>query len=103
MDVVGGVAIADGTHAKALIGIDDHSRIVRARVMAPERTSAVWRQAWTPWPLARRRRARMARLPHAVNRMEPRPQRIRDPRRRATAGRPAGRHRSFIDNDQDFH
>jgi hypothetical protein len=47
MDVVGGFALADGTHAKALIGIDGHSRIVCARVMAAECTSAVWRQAWT--------------------------------------------------------
>lgn len=42
MDVVGGFAIADGTSAKALTGIDDHSRMcVCARLMARERTRAV--------------------------------------------------------------
>jgi transposase InsO family protein len=42
MDVVGGFALADGTHAKALTGIDDHSRMcVCARLMARERTRAV--------------------------------------------------------------
>jgi transposase InsO family protein len=42
MDVVGGFALADGTHAKALTGIDDHSRMcVSARLMAAERTRAV--------------------------------------------------------------
>jgi transposase InsO family protein len=42
MDVVGGFALADGTHAKALTGIDDHSRMcVSARLMARERTRAV--------------------------------------------------------------
>jgi hypothetical protein len=42
MEVVGGFALADGTHAKALIGIDDHSRMrVSARLMARERTRAV--------------------------------------------------------------
>lgn len=42
MDVVGGFALADGTSAKALTGIDDHSRMcVCARVMARERTRAV--------------------------------------------------------------
>lgn len=42
MDVVGGVALADGTSAKVLTGIDDHSRMcVCATVMARERTRAV--------------------------------------------------------------
>jgi transposase InsO family protein len=42
MDIVGGFALADGTHAKALTGIDDHSRMcVCARLMARERTRAV--------------------------------------------------------------
>ena len=42
MDVVGGFALADGTSAKALTGIDDHSRMcVSARLMARERTRAV--------------------------------------------------------------
>ena len=42
MDVVGGFALADGTCAKALTGIDDHSRMcVAARLMAAERTRAV--------------------------------------------------------------
>ncbi len=42
MDVVGGFPLADGTSAKALTGIDDHSRMcVCARVMAAERTRAV--------------------------------------------------------------
>lgn len=42
MDVVGGFALADGTSAKALTGIDDHSRMcVCARLMARERTRAV--------------------------------------------------------------
>jgi transposase InsO family protein len=42
MDVVGGFALADGTSAKALTGIDDHSRLcVCARLMARERTRAV--------------------------------------------------------------
>jgi transposase InsO family protein len=42
MDVVGGFPIADGTSAKVLTGIDDHSRMcVCARVMARERTRAV--------------------------------------------------------------
>ncbi len=39
---VGGFALADGTHAKALTGIDDHSRFcVSARLMPAERTRAV--------------------------------------------------------------
>jgi hypothetical protein len=43
MDVVGGFALADGTHAKALTGIDDHSRMcVCARLMARERSLSVW-------------------------------------------------------------
>ncbi len=42
MDVVGGFPLADGTWAKALTGIDDHSRMcVCARLMARERTRAV--------------------------------------------------------------
>lgn len=42
MDVVGGVPLADGTSAKVLTGIDDHSRMcVCATVMARERTRAV--------------------------------------------------------------
>jgi transposase InsO family protein len=42
MDVVGGFPIADGSSAKVLTGVDDHSRMcVCARVMAAERTRAV--------------------------------------------------------------
>jgi hypothetical protein len=42
MDIVGGFALADGTHAKALTGIDDHSRMcICARLMNRERTRAV--------------------------------------------------------------
>jgi transposase InsO family protein len=42
MDVVGGLLIADGTSAKVLTGIDDHSRFcVAASVMARERTQPV--------------------------------------------------------------
>jgi transposase InsO family protein len=42
MDVVGGFALADGSHAKALTGIDDHSRFcVSARLMPRERTQLV--------------------------------------------------------------
>lgn len=42
LDVVGGFPIADGTSAKALTGLDDHSRLcVSARLMAAERTRAV--------------------------------------------------------------
>jgi transposase InsO family protein len=42
MDIVGGFPLADGTSAKALTGIDDHSRMcVTARLMARERTRAV--------------------------------------------------------------
>ena len=42
MDVVGGFLLADGSHAKALTGIDDHSRFcVSARLMLAERTRAV--------------------------------------------------------------
>ena len=42
MDIVGGFPLADGTSAKALTGIDDHSRMcVAARLMARERTGAV--------------------------------------------------------------
>jgi transposase InsO family protein len=42
MDVVGGFLLADGSHAKALTGVDDHSRFcVSARLMARERTRAV--------------------------------------------------------------
>jgi transposase InsO family protein len=42
MDIVGGFPLADGTSAKALTGIDDHSRMcVAARLMARERTRPV--------------------------------------------------------------
>ncbi|OHU26390.1 IS481 family transposase [Mycobacteroides chelonae] len=42
MDVVGGFPLADGSCAKALTGVDDHSRMcVCARLMARERTRAV--------------------------------------------------------------
>ncbi len=42
MDVVGGFLLADGSHAKALTGIDDHSRFcVCAALMARERTRPV--------------------------------------------------------------
>ena len=42
MDVVGGFPLADGSCAKALTGIDDHSRLcVSAKLMARERTRAV--------------------------------------------------------------
>ena len=42
MDVVGGFPLADGTCAKALTGIDDHSRMcVCAQLMSRERTRAV--------------------------------------------------------------
>jgi transposase InsO family protein len=42
MDVVGGFHLADGTSAKALTGVDDHSRFcVSARLMQRERTQPV--------------------------------------------------------------
>jgi transposase InsO family protein len=42
MDVVGGFVLADGTSAKALTGVDDHSRFcVSAKLMRRERTRAV--------------------------------------------------------------
>jgi transposase InsO family protein len=42
MDVVGGFLIADNSRAKALTGIDDHSRMcVSAKLMAAERTRLV--------------------------------------------------------------
>jgi transposase InsO family protein len=42
MDVVGGVLLADGTTAKVLTGVDDHSRYcVSVRVMPRERTQLV--------------------------------------------------------------
>jgi transposase InsO family protein len=42
MDVVGGFLLADGSHAKALTGVDDHSRFcVSARLMSRERTRAI--------------------------------------------------------------
>jgi hypothetical protein len=42
MDVVGGFLLADGSHAKALTGLDDHSRFcVSAKPMARERTQPV--------------------------------------------------------------
>src|SRR5690242_7051036 len=42
MDVVGGIGLADGSTAKALTGLDDHSRFcVSATLMPRERTRAV--------------------------------------------------------------
>src|SRR5260370_6082046 len=42
LDVVHGFLLADGTSAKALTGVDDHSRYcVSARLMARERTQSV--------------------------------------------------------------
>ncbi len=42
MDVVGGFLLADGTSAKALTGVDDHSRFcISARLMPRERTQLV--------------------------------------------------------------
>ena len=42
MDTVGGFLLADGTHAKALTGVDDHSRFcVSARLMVKERVQPV--------------------------------------------------------------
>jgi transposase InsO family protein len=42
LDLVGGFLLADGSHAKALTGIDDHSRFcVSARLMPREQTRAV--------------------------------------------------------------
>jgi hypothetical protein len=42
MDVVGGIGLTDGTSAKALTGLDDHSRFcVSAMLMPRERTRAV--------------------------------------------------------------
>src|SRR3989475_1280776 len=42
MDLVGGFLLADGTSAKALTGVDDHSRFcVSARLMPRERTQLV--------------------------------------------------------------
>jgi transposase InsO family protein len=42
LDTVGGFLLADGTSAKALTGVDDHSRYcVSARLMARERTQSV--------------------------------------------------------------
>jgi transposase InsO family protein len=42
MDVVGGFLLADGTHLKALTGVDDHSRFcVSARLLPRERTRPV--------------------------------------------------------------
>jgi transposase InsO family protein len=42
MDVVGGIGLADGSTAKALTGLDDHSRFcVSAQLMPRERTLAV--------------------------------------------------------------
>jgi transposase InsO family protein len=42
LDTVGGFLLADGTAAKALTGVDDHSRFcVSARLMARERTQSV--------------------------------------------------------------
>jgi len=42
MDIVGGFLLADGSHAKALTGVDDHSRFcISARLMPRERTRPV--------------------------------------------------------------
>ena len=42
MDVVGGFLLADGTRAKALTGVDDHSRFcVSARLMPREHPGRV--------------------------------------------------------------
>ncbi|MDQ1537841.1 MAG: hypothetical protein QOE58_2234 [Actinomycetota bacterium] len=42
MDTVGGFLLADGTHAKALTGVDDHSRFcVSAKLMVKERVQPV--------------------------------------------------------------
>jgi transposase InsO family protein len=42
MDVVGGIGLADGSTAKALTGLDDHSRFcISAALMPAERTRAV--------------------------------------------------------------
>jgi integrase-like protein len=42
LDLVGGFLLADGSHAKALTGVDDHSRFcVSARLMPRERTRPV--------------------------------------------------------------
>jgi transposase InsO family protein len=42
MDTVGGFLLADGSHAKALTGVDDHSRFcISARLMPRERTRPV--------------------------------------------------------------
>jgi transposase InsO family protein len=42
LDLVHGFLLADGTHAKALTGVDDHSRFcVSAKLMPRERTQAV--------------------------------------------------------------
>jgi transposase InsO family protein len=42
MDIVGGFPLADGTSAKALTGVDDHSRLcVSAKLMMRERTRGV--------------------------------------------------------------
>ena len=42
LDVVGGFLLADGSHAKALTGVDDHSRFcVSAKLMVREHTQAV--------------------------------------------------------------
>jgi transposase InsO family protein len=42
VDVVGGFLLADGRHAKALTGVDDHSRLcVSAELMTREQTRAV--------------------------------------------------------------
>jgi hypothetical protein len=41
MDVADGFLLADGSHSKALTGIDDHSGLVSAQLMARERTRPV--------------------------------------------------------------
>jgi hypothetical protein len=83
MDVVGGFALAHDTHARALIGIDGLSRIVcsgdGSRVHQRGLATGLDPVGLSPADAARG----MARLLGGVNRMEPRPQRIRGPRCRA--------------------
>jgi hypothetical protein len=52
MDIVGGVRLADGSEAKIVSGIDDHSRfVVSARVVARATTAARCVRRWSgPWP-----------------------------------------------------
>jgi len=49
MDVVGGVRLVDGSDAKIVSGIDDHSRfVVSAKVVGrrPGRCATPWRRPW---------------------------------------------------------